>query len=153
MEVRAGYAPQRGRLRDDDGQMSVELMVVFPVAVALALVLMNGLSFMASCASFDRVARNAIRVEATAPGYGEDTGAALGRIDAVLQQEAAADNATCSVAVSGGFMGQVTYTAFIDFAPTLFGMGMRDEVFGIALPRLHHEVSLTVDPYHPGMFF
>ena len=43
------------------------------------------------------------------------------------------------------------YCGRLSFAPTLFGLGLKDEVFGVSLPRLVHEVDLTVDAYRPGV--
>ena len=43
------------------------------------------------------------------------------------------------------------YCGRLSFAPTLFGLGLKDEVFGVSLPRLVHEVALTVDAYRPGV--
>ena len=142
-----------GRARcahEQSGQMSVELAVVFPIAIALMLIVVNALDFMGACASFDRVARNAIRLSATAPGYGEDQSAVLAAIEEVVSSEAA-ENVSYSVAVAGGFLGQVTYTATLEYTPTLFGLPLRETVFGVTLPKLRHEVALTVDPYHPGI--
>ena len=109
----------------DGAQMSVELMVVLPVAIGLALVLVNGLSFMASCASLDRIARNAVRVYATSPAYGKDQAAIIAEIEDTVRAEAPASIATCEVGVDAGFLGQVTYRITVDFSPTLFGLGLR----------------------------
>ena len=35
---------------------------------------------------------------------------------------------------------------------TLFGLGLRSEVFGVELPGLSHTVDFTVDQYKPGVF-
>ena len=55
------------------------------------------------------------------------------------------------VAVEGTADGHARFTATIEFSPTLFGLGLKSSVLGVALPRLEHAVSLTVDPYKPGM--
>ena len=74
-------------------------------------------------------------------------------IRAVIEEALMRDNLAVGVEVSGGVLGHVTYTAPLAYAPTLFGLGLRDEVLGVRLPRLEHRVSLTVDPYKPGMLF
>ena len=55
------------------------------------------------------------------------------------------------VAVEGTAGGHARFTATIEFSPTLFGLGLKSSVFGVALPHLEHAVSLTVDPYKPGV--
>ena len=49
--------------------------------------------------------------------------------------------------------GLTRYTATLDYAPNLFGMGVRSSVLGVPLPRLRHATSLAVDTYKPGIFF
>ena len=53
----------------------------------------------------------------------------------------------------GFALGLTRFTARIEYAPTLFGLGMRSEIFGVALPPLVHEVDLVVDAYKPGIMF
>ena len=147
MAVRAGIALLCSRVQADDrGQMTVELLVVLPVVLIVAVVAVNALTFFGDCAAFDRVARNAVRLCAASPAYGQDAG--RGAEEALVR-----DNLAVGVEVSGGVLGHVTYTATLAYAPTLFGLGLRDEVLGVRLPRLEHRVSLTVDPYKPGMLF
>ena len=102
------------------GQMTVELAVVFPALLAVAVIAVNALLFFSECAAFDRVARDR-------PYLGT------------------------RVAVEGTADGHARFTATIEFSPTLFGLGLKSSVLGVALPRLEHAVSLTVDPYKPGM--
>lgn len=153
VRLRVSMDVRHRRTRRLPGQMSVELMVVLPVALALALVVVNTLTFLSESAAFDRIARNAVRLTATSPAYGADANAAVGQIDALLQSAFDDENLSTSTSVSGGVAGHATFTMALDFAPTLFGLGLRDEVFGVALPRFHHEIALTVDPYKPGIFF
>ena len=123
------------------GQMTVELAVVFPVLLAVAVIAVNALLFFSECAAFDRVAREAVRVHAASPAYGQG-----------LEQSCAQVAQTGTrVAVEGTADGHARFTATIEFSPTLFGLGLKSSVFGVALPRLEHAVSLTVDPYKPGM--
>lgn len=154
MAVRAGIALLCSRVQADDrGQMTVELLVVLPVVLIVAVVAVNALTFFGDCAAFDRVARNAVRLCAASPAYGQDAGRGAEEIRAVIEEALVRDNLAVGVEVSGGVLGHVTYTATLAYAPTLFGLGLRDEVLGVRLPRLEHRVSLTVDPYKPGMLF
>lgn len=142
-----------GALRDEGGQMTIELLVVLPVILIVAVIAVNALTFFGDCAAFDRVARNAVRICAASPGYGQDVGQSAAQVETMVGEALARDNLEVSAEASGGALGQVTFTVRLSYAPTLFGLGLRDEVLGVALPRLEHRVALTVDPYKPGMLF
>lgn len=133
--------------------MTVELLVVLPVALIVAVVAVNALTFFGDCAAFDRVARNAVRICATSPAHGQDVGRGASEICAVVEETMGRGNLEVKVEASGDVLGQVTFTATLRYAPTLFGLGLRDEVLGVRLPRLEHRTALTVDPYKPGMLF
>ena len=143
----------REKLSDPGGQMTVELMAVLPVAIIIAAIAVNALLFIGDCASFDRLARNAIRVHATSPTYGMQAGQCQARIAEELQGQVNASYEQVSVTYEGVSGGLVRYTATIDYAPNLFGMGLRDSVMGVRLPHLRHSTSLTVDTYKPGIIF
>ena len=136
---------------DEQGQMTVELAVAFPAMIIVAMIAMNALLFFSECAAFDRLACEAVRVHAAAPAYGIGPNQAC----ALVQQELAAsfDRSNLSVAVGSMQVGidYTQYSATLDFAPTLFGMGLTDEVFGVSLPHLSHTVSYVIDPYRPGV--
>lgn len=137
----------------DSGQMSIELMVVLPVALAVSLVAVNALCFFGDCAAFDRVARNAVRVYASSPGYGIQAGQTQAKIALALEEAMGGEFRELSVRYEGMAAGFVRYTATLEYAPNLFGLGMRESVFGVQLPRLTHSISLVVDTYKPGVFF
>ncbi|MEG1098291.1 MAG: TadE/TadG family type IV pilus assembly protein, partial [Raoultibacter sp.] len=71
------------RLRET-GQMTVEFAVVFPVLIIVAVIAVNALLFFSECAAFDRVARDAMRVYAASPEYGQTPDQACARVRAVL---------------------------------------------------------------------
>ncbi|MDJ1650272.1 MULTISPECIES: TadE/TadG family type IV pilus assembly protein [Gordonibacter] len=133
------------------GQMTVELAVVFPVLLVVAVIAVNVLLFFSECAAFDRTAREAVRVYATSPAYGQG----LEQSQALVQQtvQAAFDKPYLAsrVATEGVSGGAVRFTATLEFSPTLFGMGLKSSVFGVALPHLEHSVALVVEPYKPGV--
>ncbi|MBQ9955215.1 MAG: hypothetical protein IJO87_07275 [Eggerthellaceae bacterium] len=138
------------RLLDERGQTTVGLVVVLPVAIIVAAIAVNALLFFSECAKFDRLARNAVRVCATSPAYGQGVEQSTAAIDAMLE-DAMGEGVDCQVSTSGGGAGSTTFTASMTYDPSLFGVGLREEVFGVSLPALRHEVSLTVDSYKPGM--
>lgn len=132
------------------GQMTVEIAVVLPVAIALMAIVCNGMAFFSDCAAFDRMARNAVRLYATVPAYGEDSSQAVENIQSFLRQRFSAPNQEVTVQEVGEG-GYWRYTATLSFAPTLFGINLRQEVFGIGMPRITHSASLVIDRYKPGI--
>lgn len=138
---------------DDKGQMTVEFMVILPVALIIALIAVNALTFFSECAAFDRVARNAVRVYATSPTYGENAAQIRAKIESTVDAAMREDNETVQVSAEGRKLGLTEYTATLEYSPTLFGLGLRDSILGVALPHLTHSTSLTVSTYKPGVFF
>lgn len=141
------------RKAGERGQATVELAVVFPVALIVAVVTVNALTFFGTCASFDRVARQAVCLYGAAPGAGEGPAEVTAHIEEALEEAIGASNVSVAVAVESTATGLERYTAHMEFAPTLFGANLRREVFGVRLPALRHEISLVVDRYRPGVLF
>ena len=133
------------------GQMTVELAVVFPVLLAVAVIAVNALLFFSECAAFDRVAREAVRVHAASPACGQGLEQSCALVSQTVEQAFDRPYVGTRVAVEGTAGGHARFTATIEFSPTLFGLGLKSSVFGVALPHLEHAVSLTVDPYKPGV--
>ena len=129
--------------RGDAGQATVELAVVLPVAIVLAVIVVNALSFFEACAAFDQLARQAICAYAPSPDAGQGPAEVEGALGT--------SNLAIEVTVQGRAGSYQRYCGRLSFAPTLFGLGLKDEVFGVSLPRLVHEVDLTVDAYRPGV--
>lgn len=140
-------------LSDEKGQMTIELALFLPVALIVGMIVFNALLFFGQCAEFDRIARNAVRVCASSPTYGQTSSESVQQVLAQIEERFDDDNVECTVEMLSDSQGLNTYEATIGFHPTLFGMTVRDEVFGVRLPILTHKTKLTVDPYKPGMFF
>lgn len=137
-------------LKNDKGQTTVGLVVALPVAIAVAAVAVNALTFFSECAKFDRAARNAVRVCSASPAYGQGFEQSVAAIDAMIEEEMG-EGISCEVGVEGGGAGFTTFTVSMTYDPTLFGVGLRDEVFGVEMPALSHEVTMTIDSYKPGV--
>ena len=139
--------PRRRLARDERGQMTVELLVVLPVLLVVALIVFNALTFFGLCAEYDRLARNAVRVYAAAPSAtGADAAAEVGAaIDASLE----CPTAESTVEGAAGTAAPATFTCELAYWPTLFGLGMRSEVLGVPLPALHHRIELSTFSYDP----
>lgn len=137
--------------RNESGQMTVEFVVMFPVVVIVAVVAVNALLFFSECAAFDRVARDAVRVHAASPAYGQGLEQSKAQVQTALDEAFCRPYLDARVSVEGGNFGHVTFVAVLEFYPTLFEMGLKSQVFGVSLPHLEHSVSYTVDVYKPGV--
>lgn len=137
-------------MRNEKGQATVELAVMLPIAVALAAVAVNAVLFTADCAAFDRTAAQAIRVHGTSSQEGVDEGRQ--QVARELKDSFDRKNLSVSVSASGGLGAHTTYVATLRYRPTLFGMGLKSSVLGVALPVLTHTTSLVVEAYKPGVF-
>lgn len=137
--------------RGDAGQATVELAVVLPVAIVLAVIVVNALSFFEACAAFDQLARQAICAYAPSPDAGQGPAEVAALVKSELEGALGTSNLAIEVTVQGRAGSYQRYCGRLSFAPTLFGLGLKDEVFGVSLPRLVHEVDLTVDAYRPGV--
>lgn len=141
----------RSKNKGTSGQMTIELAAAIPVMIAVAVISTNAMLFFSECAAFDGVACEAVRVHATSPGFGQSQGDALYRVSQAVASQFDKPYTTTSVSCERVGLGMVRYTARLEFAPTLFGMGFRSEVFGVALPRMSHSVEYVIDPYKPGV--
>ena len=137
--------------RSARGQMTVELAVALPVIIVIAAVAVNAITFFVDCAVFDRVAHEAVRVHASAPAYRQTTDQGCALVQQEVEERLGRSN--LSVTVSHGVTGADfdEYTATLEYSPTLFGMGLRSQVFGVSLPRLSHTTRYVVDSYRAGV--
>ncbi len=140
-------------LKQRSGQMTVELAVVFPVAILLALIALNAQCYLSEAASFDRLARQCIRVYGASPDCGLSDAAIAGQMEAYLQQCFSKENLSCHVEVAKSTATLRNFKATLVYRPELFGLSMSREVFGVALPEVSHTTELTLDTYRPGAWF
>lgn len=133
------------------GQMTIELAVALPVLIAVAVVAVNALAFIADCAVFDRVAHDAVRVFAAAPAYGQGPVQACASCEVEIERAIGHPNVEVRVSHEPAALDLDRYTATLVFHPTLFGLGLRSEVFGVQMPALSHSTTYVVDGYKPGV--
>lgn len=135
------------------GQMTVELVVALPALIIVAVIAVNVLTFLVDCAEFDRVAHSAVRIHAVSPAGGQGPAQSCANVQGEI--ESALDARNLSVSVSHSSIGADLdeYRATLRYSPTLFGMGMRSSVFGVAMPELVHETTYVVDAYKPGVIW
>ena len=135
---------------DEAGQMSVEMAVAMPAILAVALVALNAMLFMGECASFDRLAYEAVRTCAASPAYGTGAQSAAGSVQAQLAASFAHDFESVDVQVEGASPGYLTYTATLEFRPMLFGKAIDAGAFGMRMPTVQHRVRVVIDSYKTG---
>lgn len=135
------------KLANNKGQMTVEFSVVLPVLLIIALVLVNVLSFVSETAKFDRCARNAIRTFVTSQGRGQEISDIRAYVTKALMSEFDKNNEDVECSSVEADFGLKRLYCKLSWQPTLFGLGLKDEILGIATPKLTHEVELVVDKY------
>lgn len=140
-------------LRNGRGQATVELAVVLPVAIAVALITVNALTFFGHCAAFDRAARQAICSYGAAPGSGQGHEEVRVQVRKAIERAMGGKGVKVDVRTQGELTGLTRFTATLRYTPTLFGVRLRDKVFGVSTPALVHEIDLVVDCYRPGILF
>lgn len=145
----------------ESGQMSVEIAVIIPVIVVVALAIANIMSFLGCCATFDRASLDAVIAHGVSPSGLQSELSATAAIQSSIE-EALGSNPSVSVDVSAeplsgssGLLASlcphlVRYTCTLHFKPwpqhlRLAGASM-DAPFEIV-----HERSLIVDRYRPGV--
>lgn len=157
------------RVRRTRGQMSVELAVCIPVILAVVGVSLNVLGYMNVCSRFDRVAADAVRSQATSPGYGEEGSLlAASRVEGVIEAAFNGEGVngfdldfSVSTTQIGGF-GSATntdegigfsmlsrlerYDCALTYHPWPFS-----EIVFLQFFELTHTRSYVVDPYRPGV--
>lgn len=158
--MRTGKA--NGGLWDDSGQMTVELAVLVPPAIVVALIAYNLMGFIDACAAFDRLSLDAVVAHGVAPSgtQAQDTAAAeveatiasaLGRGEAcevdVRTEDVDSGEARSSFVVSPLLRRFVCRLTYRPWPRSLRMPGITLE----APLSLTHERALVVDRYRPGV--
>ena len=134
-----------------EAQATVELAVMFPVILIIAVIAVNALTFFSECSSFDRIFKQTVVTIAPNPGYGKDLGNTKSIIEEELKNRFDEEFLDFDVSVEGVNNNFQEFSAKLIMHPTLFGMGLRSEFFGIPLPSLNHEQKMVVEVYIPGV--
>ena len=156
-------SPFLPRLRSSRGQMTVELAVTIPVIMAVVGIVINTMVYLDVSARFDRLAADAVRIEAASPGYGAyGTGARADKVRALLQEQFSdeADFVRIDVRAFAGAgtdegSGTVfslvprleTYECTLRYAP----WGFKGSFFGVTFLEMTHTRTYTIDPFRPAV--
>ena len=160
------------------GQMTVELAVTIPVLLAAVGIAINLMVFLGDCARFDRVAAEAVRIEAASPGYGSyGITARAQAVQALLEasfveQEYLSISVEATAGSSGSEPAQeaqgpqaaqdsfrtdgITFSLLPHQETFVCTMkyrpwGFGDSFFGIKFSGIVHTRSYVIDSFRPGV--
>lgn len=145
------------------GQMCVELAVMLPVTVVIAIAGINLARYVELCARFDRVALDAVISCGVSPAGTQDAGGAASEVESRIRQAFdGVDGLEVSVACEavdriGG--GEATFSLVPTLTRYVCEMRFRPwpsslVIAGVSLgPPAHltHERALVVDRFRPGV--
>ena len=136
--------------------MVVELAVVAPVMLVVALVVWNLLQFMEACSRFDRVAPDVVLALAVSPA-GTDAASGDQAHQVAEAIRAAMDGLDVEVGegttLGFSFAPHLTrYVCTMRFAPHPASIAIAGVDAGVPA-RLEHVRTFTVDRYRPGVLF
>ena len=153
----------RTRLREERAQATVEMALVTPVLLVLALIVYNVMIFAGAVARFDRVVPDIVLAHAAAPsGEGDESSIdASATVQAQIQDamegydlqvEVSSEQGTAVsdgglLSLSGTFR---TYTCTMHYEPWPSSLSIAGVSLG-APAVLTHERAVTVDPWRPGV--
>lgn len=135
---------------DEKAQMVVELAVVTPAILMVALVIVNSLFFTAETARFDHVAPQAVLSVCGSPEGAEfDVEQACGQVAERLRRGRDEGHVRYEVTSLGdGGCEIFSCTVFVRPWPLAEG---KSNILGVKIPlELKHMVSMAVDPYVIG---
>jgi hypothetical protein len=145
---------------DESGQMAAELAVLVPVALVVALVVLNLMRFVGACAVFDRASLDAIVSHGVAPAGEQTSLAAVDEVEGCIGE--ALDDESCEVEVSAenlsgdeagvfSLASHLTrYTCTLVYRPWPTSLRLPGITYQAPL-SLRHERTLVVDRYRPGV--
>lgn len=147
--------------REARAQATVEMAVVAPVLIVLALIVYNIMLFVCATARFDRVAPDIVIAQAVSPGGGSGADDISERIAEQIEGAMGGYDIEVEVTCDGGGSSED------DSLLTLVGglrtyrcvMRMRTwpgsiSIAGVAMGapiELNHERAVVVDPWRPGV--
>lgn len=137
-------------LFEERGQMVVELCVVMPVVLMVAVIIIDGLVFAAASSKFGHLAAQAVLCAAASPsGVDFDSTAVASQIEEQLATEM--NDSQVEVEVSASTSGRICeFACEMSMVPWPLSQG-GGSVMGIGVPaRLKYVSKLSVRPYEIG---
>ena len=149
-------------LASREGQMTVELAVITPVVIVVALVVLNLMGFVEACAAFDQVALDAVVAHGVAPSGEQSEGRAASEVRSAIE-ELLGREGRCEVEVRAEAVGMGTTSSGLVMSPLLTRyvctltyrpwprlLRMPGVTYEAPL-ALRHECELVVDRFRPGV--
>lgn len=146
-------------MREENGQMAVELAVLMPVIIVVALIVLNVLRYTELCARFDRVAYDAVLTQGVSPAGEVVSLVGTEAVQAQLQdamgdgvevkvqaQNLALNEASALINLAAG---TTRYTCTLTFRPWPSSLSIAGA--GFSAPALKHERSLVVDRWRAAI--
>ena len=143
--------------------MAVELAVMVPVCIVVGLIVYNLCRFAEACATFDRVAPDAVISHGVSPAGEQSALASAGSVKRCIEEALASSNCEVSVSVSGpdptplgfGLTFPVsplltTYTCTLRYRPWPGSFRLAGVPFSPPV-ALTHQRKLVVDRFRPGV--
>ena len=158
-----GRASHRCSLAGEErAQATVEMAVVIPVLLVLALIVYNIMLFVAATARFDRIAPDIVAAHAVSPS-GESDGStddSVGVIESQIEGAMAGYDVEIEVTCTEGgassgddlltlIGGLRTYRCSMRMRPWPSSLSIAGVDLGAPVALAHHR-DLTVDPWRPG---
>ena len=150
-------------LREERAQATVEMAMITPVLLVLALIVYNVMIFAGAVARFDRVVPDIVLAHAVSPGgEGDDSVVdASATVQAQIRDamegyelEIEVSSEQGAAATDGGLLSLSgtfrTYTCTMRYEPWPGSLSIAG--FSLGAPAvLTHERAVTVDPWRPGV--
>ena len=150
-------------LSERSAQATVEMAVVTPVLIVLALIAYNLMVYVSAVARFDRVVPDIVIAQGVSPGVDDDGQTVTDASDEIAEQiEAAMEGYDVEIEVvsevgdgsEGGsftFVGALrTYTCTMSYVPWPTALTIAGVDLGSPL-LLTHERAVTIDPWRSGV--
>ncbi len=152
----------RERSFSESGQMAVELAVLMPVIIVVALVVYNLARFMGYCATFDRVSLDAVLTQGVSPPGDQTEFVAREAVRGAIEWSLDASG-TCEVEVAAEPVRRTRESVPITVSPLLTrfrctllyrpwprSLAIAGVAFDMPL-ALRHERTLVVDRFRSGV--
>lgn len=145
-----------------EAQMTVELAVVTPVVIVVALIVLNLMGFIEACAAFDQAALDCVIAHGVSPSAEQSEDSAVGEVSSALEA-ALSDYGSCEVSVRAERVGEgsegssfavsallTRYVCTLVYRPWPMVVRMPGVSYGAPF-SLTHECELVVDRYRSGV--
>lgn len=149
----------RSLVLETRAQATVEMVVVAPVLIVLALIVYNVMMFASATARFDRVAPDVVIAHAVSPEGSGSLGVAgqvAEQLEHAMEGYEVEIEVTCDAdGTSGGSMLTLVgapraYRCTMRYAPWPSGLSIAGVNLG-APAHLEHVRSVVIDPWKPGV--